>query len=788
MSLGNVQKMGYTIKQKIDICLMAEANPDMTQADLANWAKKKYHTLKPPSQTTILRILSKKEELISLKEHEFKLIRRRKPSNVLLREVLTEWISQSVWEYVPITTPVIQQAAGTLWKLLPVSLREGSGEFSHKWCTHFLGKMTRPGASAPNLTRPKVWNIRSEGPELRKFLGQYNLKDVFVLDEFFLYYALPLDRAYVLNDYVEGLRTDKGVTVLLTTNADGLEKLEPMMVGHYEKMECFEGNAVTKLTKKYEVNYKNDKSAKLTLVQLSEWLLTLDKRLAIANRDIVLVLDDSVSHRVVNIELDYIKLVFVHNPNLDLPEGIPNIVTSRQPVLPMQTGVFREFKVLYRLQQYLLCKSIQQKQHEPLSADQYGISMTDVMIMVKNAWANVSVEVIRNAFLLADVVDLEEFTALEFSGSSSKIRSTPHRKLWGEGESHTHQTTSVTQNTATDFKNSEYKLEAAMQALTVHEPWDINTLTNLSFEDKFLRYSLPSDMVDACVVIENEPDARLSEAFRQTAKQASAKQNSTQVQVKSEQDLSDMPMSEDFMLPQVQGSMASQGMDVSRGGLQNIPEDTPMQQDGPLTLMSNNSSQKPLYEHTLFDDTPEAFFDFDAPDFQFSFGDEPVAPMLAPVYNQHVSKYSVNLLYLEPVKKGNLSSIITIPDNSRSFGVLYSKKRKVREDEPSLFSSPGNEAMSKATSVGSLSKHSLSVSSPLNTLTNPLEALRVENLNSSEKARLLEVVAELGRKGEVKLSDSCYLELMGAVHSLRGGSGDVGDLSRVLELDLEIGK
>ena len=57
--------MGYTIKQKIGICLKAEANPEMTQSDLALWAMKEYNSERPPSQTTISRILNSKNDIIS---------------------------------------------------------------------------------------------------------------------------------------------------------------------------------------------------------------------------------------------------------------------------------------------------------------------------------------------------------------------------------------------------------------------------------------------------------------------------------------------------------------------------------------------------------------------------------------------------------------------------------------------------------------------------------------------------------------------------------------------------
>ncbi|ODV63763.1 DDE-domain-containing protein [Ascoidea rubescens DSM 1968] len=298
MLSSHVTKMGYTIKQKIDICLMSESNPDMTQADLANWAKKKYGTSKPPSQTTISRILSKKDELIALKEHEFRLIRRRKPSNVLLRKILQEWIFQSVWDTFPITIPIIQNSATSLWKILPANSREGNGEFSHKWCNHFLGKMNVNLNNIENeLIKPlKIWSF-SEKDLLKNFLKQFKKSDIFTLDEFFLYFQLPLDKKLTYSN-PSASSPSNALTIMLASNSDGSEKLEPLIVGHYENMACFDGKPPVKITNKYGVTYKSNKKAWLTSTMFYDWLAVLDKRLSITNRHIIIVIDTAGSHRV----------------------------------------------------------------------------------------------------------------------------------------------------------------------------------------------------------------------------------------------------------------------------------------------------------------------------------------------------------------------------------------------------------------------------------------------------------------------------------------------------------
>ncbi|GMM38564.1 Pdc2 protein [Saccharomycopsis crataegensis] len=892
MSMGNIQKMGYTIRQKIDICLMAEANPEMTQADLANWAKKKYHTIKPPSQTTISRILSKKNELIALKEHEFKLIRRRKPSNVLLREILTEWISQSVWDGIPITIPIIQNSATTLWKILPVNSKEGNGEFSHKWCNHFLGKMNVNLSNLDNeLVKPsKIWNLATERLQLKSYLKSFNLKDIFVLDDFFLYYKLPLDQKYVKDEYYHDpanattndsriLQNKNGVTVLLTTNADGSEKLEPLLIGHYQNMVCFEGKPITKITKKYELSYKTNKKAWLTSIQLSDWLSTLDKRLSIAGRDIVLILDDAPSHRVVNMKLDFIKLVFVHNPNIDNKAALvdTNLLTSqRQRFLPMDLGIFREFKILYRLQQYLLSISLQSKLRPPskiLELDQHSISLVDVMIMIKNAWSNVSVEIIRNSFINTDIIDLEEYTKQQFDGSGDdKITNIGnHKSYWGDSindasdsndsEGNTHSAASLSQNTATDFKNSEYKLMQIIKKLNVHEPWEIDMLTNLGVEDKFLSYQTPTEMVDACIVEEYEPNNNNTKGSTRNGSERSKllKKDSKPV------------VNAAGFVDQRQINNPPPPPPAAAAQVDPVPEPQPPVKDNDVDdimikdLNFGNSKNDPImesYDSYLSNWVPESNdfkFNFDsdqgnAADFNlFNYGDDkPVFdlatldtannlygfnaskdanfgfqglpshvdppsvslnPATAPQYNQHVNRYTANSLYSDPIKKGNMSSIITIPDNSRSFGVLYSKKRKVSSLEndnpnpPSLFSSPRNpESLGKSDSFNSASnypvggpfnnsKNSSTVSSPQNfsdinkpsselTPRNPLSQMTshtsfgttttgdYSNINNGTlsmtpqgKASLLLAVVNAANNGEFRLSESCINELVSQLYN-----------------------
>lgn len=163
--------MGYTIKQKIEICLQSEVNPSMTQSELALWAKEKYGSQKPPSQTTISRILSSKSEILGSKESDFSLVRRRKQSNPLLRKILTEWITQALWESIPITTPIIQLTANAIWTRLRADSKDGNGVFNLKWCNHFVKKLNINLEGSPKAQEKNLGKKTQYCLEIRREVG-----------------------------------------------------------------------------------------------------------------------------------------------------------------------------------------------------------------------------------------------------------------------------------------------------------------------------------------------------------------------------------------------------------------------------------------------------------------------------------------------------------------------------------------------------------------------------------------------------------------------------------------
>jgi len=71
-SSGNLQN-----EQRKAICEYYATNPNVTQKELAEWAKKKFNLAKTPAQSTISAILKRKVELSTMLASDLTLKKRR---------------------------------------------------------------------------------------------------------------------------------------------------------------------------------------------------------------------------------------------------------------------------------------------------------------------------------------------------------------------------------------------------------------------------------------------------------------------------------------------------------------------------------------------------------------------------------------------------------------------------------------------------------------------------------------------------------------------------------------
>ncbi|KAI1003886.1 hypothetical protein K3495_g4332 [Podosphaera aphanis] len=146
------------------------------------------------------------------------------------------------------------------------------------------------------------------------------------MDEPGLFYNLSPDKT-IAQRQIEGLKKDKTrITLCLTSNADGTDKLEPLILGHFEKPRCFQRMS----GKQLGFYYRSNKKAWMTRELFPEWLMRFHEKIKKEQRH-VLLLDNAPSHISNGLDLSNVKIQF-----------LPPNTTSRMQ--PLDAGIISAFK------------------------------------------------------------------------------------------------------------------------------------------------------------------------------------------------------------------------------------------------------------------------------------------------------------------------------------------------------------------------------------------------------------------------------------------------------------
>ena len=464
-----------SIEQRYNICLIAEKNPGWTQLQLAKWAYDTFQLTKIPSQGAISRLLAKREVYMNCKEHEKGAIRIRNPTNILIRRVLQEWISQSVWNRIPITIPILQETAQSIWYRLPDEHREGDGSFTQKWIVNCLTKMgldiQKLGAELPKM--PKIWTF-DERDVFKTIFPQIPANDIFTVDDTCLAYGLPLD--YSQYDTNGNSKSIDIATVMLCSNLDGSEKLNPLVIGKYDSYVSFRNyfpNEPTdrvseallgqKMALRFDISFHSNRKAWLTSSLFHDWLVSWDKRLVADGRKIWIVLDDSSSHRIINLRLRNIQLIYT---------------SSNSKFLPFNWGVLDEFKIRYRIKQYNALIYFQRKLEQAskqsviMTPEQSKLTMSNAFKFIRESWNDIQSETIKSSWKSSGILPVNMNISTEDRGAAYR------RNLSLLSE-----------------------LDSLCDQYNAVRKWDHDLLLNLNIETKNTNFLSIQELVD-CSIIE----------------------------------------------------------------------------------------------------------------------------------------------------------------------------------------------------------------------------------------------------------------------------------------------
>ncbi|EJU05236.1 DDE-domain-containing protein [Dacryopinax primogenitus] len=99
-------------------------------------------------------------------------------------------------------------------------------------------------------------SVEAARTRIRKITDQYELQNIFNMDEAGLFGKMPPDRG-LANSPMSGLKAEKTrLTYPFTTNANGTERMPPYILGHAQMPRCLQNCSGTQLGFDYHWNQK----------------------------------------------------------------------------------------------------------------------------------------------------------------------------------------------------------------------------------------------------------------------------------------------------------------------------------------------------------------------------------------------------------------------------------------------------------------------------------------------------------------------------------------------------
>ncbi|KIK21674.1 hypothetical protein PISMIDRAFT_12163 [Pisolithus microcarpus 441] len=315
-------------------------------------------------------------------------------------EMLDLWVSKAMADNILLTGKVLCQKWKTFADLIGVP-DDKCLNLSEGWLSWF-----KAASAASEIVEEERLCIQ----ELIKKHG-YQPRDIFNADESSLFYAMPPDRG-LSNKQTLGIKGKKiCLTYLSTTNADGSQKLPPLVIGKAHKPWAFKNKTAAELG----FLYRNNAKAWMTSVIYQEWLLNWDRALRNESRKILLLQDNFSGHTVLE------SLTNIHVENFK-----PNLTTHVQP---NDQGIIHCFKAKYHAN-FIHC-AVDLYKSGVTPSQIYDINQLDAMRLANLAWNDVDTTTIQNCWhkanILPDTIN---------SSSSSTSPSVPISSLIHTSETH----------------------------------------------------------------------------------------------------------------------------------------------------------------------------------------------------------------------------------------------------------------------------------------------------------------------------------------------------------------
>ena len=234
---------------------------------------------------------------------------------------------------------------------------------------------------------------------LPHLLERYDPSDAYIVDETGPFYQCLHNKTFTFHGQSASRavkKSKKHLTLLLGANMDGSDKIKPMVIGIAVQPRCFRG------VQSLPVPYKSNAKAWMTSPIWTEWLQQFDRKMKVARRHVLLIIDNCPAHpkvsNLLNVEVVYLP---------------PNTTSHTQPC---DQGIIQAFKQRYRfhlLRKFIDCINSQQD---------FKLHVLDALTTVKKAWDEVSVTTSANCFTHCGFGgDMETTTTTDFTADEHVV-------------------------------------------------------------------------------------------------------------------------------------------------------------------------------------------------------------------------------------------------------------------------------------------------------------------------------------------------------------------------------
>jgi len=203
-------------------------------------------------------------------------------------------------------------------------------------------------------------------------LACYEPQNIYNADETALFYrAQPAKTMIYKNMACNSTKQSKErLSLLLTANMDGSDKLKPLVIGKSVNPRCFKNINKNNLPAIYRANTKGW----MTGVIFKEWLYKLDKRMKHEKRQILMFVDNFSGHSPNKNEVPY---VLTNIKLLYFPANCTSVIQ------PMDQGIINAFKIRYRT--HIVRRRIQSIEYGG-DEEEVTINVLDAINYLSDAW------------------------------------------------------------------------------------------------------------------------------------------------------------------------------------------------------------------------------------------------------------------------------------------------------------------------------------------------------------------------------------------------------------------